>query len=101
MNMKKILLLVLVVLLVTLSGCIYHGTTENTYNPDTKTYDTTKHTAVAWFSKQAVEGLTVGKRTSTGSTTLSVGKATTETQTDALRAVAEGAAAGAVKGARP
>jgi len=80
-------------------GCAFHQTTENTYNEATKGYDVTKFTGIIWFNKQAVEGLTVGKRTATGSTTLSITKASQETQADALRAVAEGAAAGAVKGA--
>ena len=97
--MKKIIVLSTVAIL--LSGCAFHQTTENTYNPDTKTYDTTRFTGIVWFNKTATEGLTVGKRTATGSTTLSVAKAATETQTDALRAVAEGAAAGAVKRIKP
>lgn len=98
--MKKLLATATLVAIAA-GGCAYHRTVENTYNPETKSNDTTKFTGIIWFNKQAVEGLTVGKRTGAGSTTLSITKATQETQADALRAVAEGAAAGAVKGARP
>lgn len=97
--MKKLFTLAAVSSL--LLGCAYHQTLENTHNPQTGTIDTTRFTGIVWFNKTATEGLVVGKRTATGSTTLSVTKASTETQADALRAVAEGAAAGAVKGARP
>ena len=97
--MKKLIALAAAALLLT--GCAFHRTLERTFNPDTKTYDLTKFTGFVWFNKTATEGLVVGKRTGTTSTTLSVTKASTETQADALRAVAEGAAAGAVKGAKP
>lgn len=97
--MKKIIVLAAVLMLA--SGCAYHHTMETTYNPSTLGYDTTKFTQLVWFQKEAVKGLKVGNRTKTGSTTLSVSEASTETQVEALRAVAEGAAAGAVKGVRP
>lgn len=97
--MKKIIVLAAAITL--LAGCAFHSTIEDTYNPETQGRDITKFKGIVWFNKTATEGLIVGRRTSTGSTTLQVAKATTETQADALRAVAEGAAAGAVKGAKP
>lgn len=97
--MKKLLTLAAVATLA--NGCAYHRTIERTYNPDTNGYDITQFTQIAWFNKQATKGLIVGKRTNAGSTTLSVAEATTETQADALRAVAEGVAAGMMKGVKP
>lgn len=97
--MKKNIILAAAITL--LAGCAFHKTIEDTFNPETGGRDVTKFTQIVWFQKEAVKGLKVGNRTKTGSTTLSVAEATTETQADALRAVAEGAAAGAVKGAKP
>ena len=93
--MKKLLL---VGLLTIMSGCAFHRTTELTYNPETKSNDKTTFIGVVWFQKAGVEGLTVGKRSGTSSTTLSVSKAGTETQAEALKAVAAGVAEGLVKG---
>lgn len=85
--------------LVALTGCVYHHTSESQYNPDTKGYDTTKFTGVVWFNRTAVKGLEVGKRSKAGSTTLKISEGNTETQTEAISAIAEGAVKGAIKGA--
>ena len=97
--MKKLTTLAALVALAT--GCAYHTTTENTFNPETGGRDVTQFKGIVWFNKQAIKGLTVGKRTATGSTTLSVSEATTETQADVIRAATEGATAGAVRGMKP
>lgn len=100
MNLTKLLPLTLLATLLG-TGCAYHRTAESAFNPDTKTYDKTTFTGLVFFNRTAVSGLTVGKRSGTSSTTLSISKAATETQAEAIAALTEAAVKGAVKGALP
>jgi hypothetical protein len=93
-------LIFLIILLFT--GCAHHSTIEQTYNPETKGYDITKFTGTVWFNRSAIKGLTVGKRTEKGSTTLSLTEGSTETQSEAIKAIVEGAVSAAIKaGTKP
>lgn len=94
--MKRTILILSSVLF---SGCAFHRTTEITYNPETKANDKTTFTGIVWFQKTGIEGLTVGKRSGSSSTTLSLSKGATETQSEAIKAIAAGATEGAIKGA--
>jgi hypothetical protein len=83
-----------------LCGCAHVTTVEETYNPDTQGYDRTRFSGTFWFNKGAVEGLQVGQRSGKESTTLKVSKGTTETQTEAIRALGEALGAGIATGAK-
>jgi hypothetical protein len=96
MKNVKLVLLSLLGLLV-LNGCAIARTVS--FNPDTKTYD--KSTVFIFLNKSAAENYKGLHQTKTGRTMLSFDGANTETQTDALKAVVEGAVAGALKVAKP
>lgn len=95
--MKQIQIVAIVVALC--SGCAYHRTVEDSYNPESKTNDRTSFTGISWFNKTAVSGLTVGKRTEKTSTTLSLSQGTTETQAEAIKEITAAITEGAVRGA--
>jgi hypothetical protein len=103
--MKKLPLL----LALLLSGCAWHRTVEDTKdetfdlsntNLVTKSSDKVTHVGISFFNKTAVEGLTIGKRSGKESTTLSLGKAQTETQTEAIKALGEALGSGLINGAK-
>lgn len=58
-------------------------------------------TQIVWFQKANVEGLKAHYVSKTGSSSLSITKENSETQTEALSAVVQAAVQGAVKGAKP
>ncbi len=89
--------LLLFPLLALTSGCVIQSASE--YNPETRAV--TRYTGVAWFNNTAVKGLNVGKKTKTTSNLFSLEEGNSEVQNEALKAMAEGMATGAVKGAMP
>lgn len=98
--MKKLLALVPLLL----CGCAMHRTLDvtTTIDPTTKiqTKDRTSYVGISWFNKTSVTGLEVGKRTGKETTTLSLGKANTETQTEAIKALGEALGAGLAAGVK-
>lgn len=95
------LLCALVSVTLLLTGCAYHHTVDHTYNPETQSHDRTTFTGIVFFQKTGVEGLSVGRRSAKETSTLSINKASTETQGEALKMVVEGAVSAAVKSALP
>jgi hypothetical protein len=87
-----LLLLVLCLVPIFGAGCAFQAASQ--YNADTK--ETTHYLGFATFNKSALEGLSVGKKSKTTSTVFSLEKSDTETQGDAIKAMAEavGTAAG-------
>jgi hypothetical protein len=83
--------------LILLNGCAIARTVS--FNPETKTYD--KATVFIFLNKSAAENYKGLHQTKAAKTMLSFDGANTETQTDALKAVVEGAVAGALKVAKP
>lgn len=85
-----------------LCGCAFHRTADitTTLDPDTnvKQIDRTTYVGISWFNKTSVTGLEVGKRSGKETTTLSLGKASTETQAEAIKAAAEALGAGFASG---
>lgn len=73
-------------------GCAFQHTAS--VNPDTKQVQT--FTQIVWFQKANVEGLKAHSKTAA----FSVSKENTETQTEALAAVAQAAAKGAAQGVK-
>lgn len=97
--MKKLLFLLPCAALLC-GGCAHVTTVEETFNPDTQGYDRTKFSGTFCFNRGAVEGLQVGQRSGKESTTLKVSKGTTETQTEAIKALGEALGAGIATGAK-
>lgn len=87
----------LVLLPLLFSGCAIARTVS--FNPETKTYD--KSTVLIVLNKSAAENYKGLHQTKTSRTMLSFDGANTETQTDALKAIVEGAVAGAMRGVKP
>lgn len=83
--------------LLLLSGCAVARTV--TINPETKVIS--KSTVFIFLNKSAAENYKGLHQTKTTTTMVGFDAANTETQTDALRAIVEGAVAGAMKGAKP
>jgi hypothetical protein len=79
------------------SGCAYQHTAD---------IDPSRHTAktftqIVWLQKGSQEGLKVHSTSKNGtSAAFSVSKEGTETQTEALKAIAEGVAKGVLEGAK-
>lgn len=95
------------VFLVFAAGCAAHRTVDVTdsithdlsnSNLVTQSKDRTTHVGISIFNKTAIEGLTIGKRTAKETTTLSLGKAQTETQAEAIKATGEALGAGLAAG---
>lgn len=78
-------------------GCVLQRAVA--VNPETKAV--TKYTGVAWFNNTAIKGLNVGKTTKTTSNLFSLEEGSNEVNTEALKAVAEGATRGALKSVAP
>lgn len=82
------------------SGCAFNRTTENTFNPETNSQDRTTYVGFSFFNKTAVTALKVGARTKTGSTTLSLGEGSTETQSESIKSAGEALGAGIAAGVK-
>ncbi len=92
--MKK---LILSIVTLAFSGCAY----QHTADLDPATHHAQTFTQVVWFQKANVEGLKAHSKSKNGSgAAFSVSKESTETQTEAIKAVAEGVAKGMVEGAK-
>lgn len=93
-----------ILILLLCSGCAFHRTMDvtTTIDPVTKieTKDRTSYVGISFFNRTSVTGLEVGKRTGKETTTLSLGKAQTETQTEAIKALGEALGAGIAAGAK-
>jgi hypothetical protein len=74
------------------SGCAMQRAVEI----DQEAGTTTRYTGISFFNKSALEGLSVGKRSGKTSHVFSLEKGNTETQPEAIKAMAEaiGIAAG-------
>lgn len=96
--MKKLTTFSIVALLFT--GCAFQRVTENGTNPVTQLAEKSTYVGLSCFNKTALEGLTVGKRTATTSTTFSLTKGSTETQAEALKAAGEAIGAGIASGVK-
>lgn len=97
---EKAALPLIVIYALALVGCAHVSTIEETYNPETKGNDRTKFSGFFFFNRGGVEGLTVGKRSDKTSTTLSVAKGSTETQSEAIKAAGEALGAGIAAGVK-
>ena len=87
------------ILILGLTGCAFHRTTEITYEQGLPT-DKTTFVGISFFNRTAVEGLTVGQRTDKETSVLSLKKGSTETQTEAIKAAGEALGAGIATGVR-
>lgn len=81
-----------------LTGCAWQHTAS--FNPETHMTET--FSQIVWFQKANVEGLRAHQKTKGGgSLAFGVSKEGTETQTEAIKAVAEGVAKGFAEGVKP
>jgi hypothetical protein len=83
--------------LLLLSGCACARTVS--IDPNTKAI--TKSTVFIFLNKSAAENYKGLHQTKSSTTMVGFDAANTETQTDALKAIVEGAVAGAMKGVKP
>lgn len=95
---KRFLYLTLLLIMpLIFTGCVMQSAVS--FNPETG--ETTRYNGLALLNNASLKGLNVGKKTKTTSNLFSLEEGNNEVNVDALRALAEGAAAGAVKGAKP
>ena len=96
-NKKLIVNLLMLGGLLLANGCAVAMTVS--INPDTKAV--TKSTVVIFLNKSAAENYKGLHQTKTTTTMVGFDAANTETQSEALKAIVEGAVAGAMKAAKP
>lgn len=92
---RPLAMLIFLIVPLLFTGCAMQSAVS--YNPETK--ETTRYNGFALFSNASLKGLNVGKKTKTTSNLFSLEEGNSEVNVEALRAMSEGAASGAVQGA--